>query len=85
MPHRYVVILAGSAIVSIPGTNQQALLRSEKNGLIIAADIASVSKVRHATHWLEETVVMQIPIAGNAPPPHTVLHEGAYDRSEMVH
>ena len=83
--YRWVVFLAGEAVISLPNSTQTATVPGGRNGLILATDIKNVSTIGHITVYpsKKETVVMQIPTADNAIPPHTVLHEGPCVKSEQ--
>ena len=50
-----------------------------KNGLILAADTACVSRRGHTTVYpsREQTVAVVLPLDGGEVPVHEVLHEGA--------
>ena len=83
---RYVFFFAGLAHVTLPNSTHEAWILGGKNGLIVAADTAAVSTLGHVTTYpsQEETMALQIPTAGGIVPPHTVLHEGACRRCEMI-
>jgi len=81
---RWVVVLAGEAVVSLPNSTQTATIPGGRNGLILAADIKNASTYGHITVYpnKKETIVMQIPTADNVIPPHSVLHDGPCAKSE---
>ena len=70
-----MVLLAGSAKVSVPEREQEAVLSAGKNSVLIAVDTADVSEVGHVTEFLEETVLLQIPFAEGVVPQHEVLYQ----------
>ena len=76
----------GLAHITLPNSTHEAWIIGGKNGLIIAADTADVSKVGHISDYpsQEETMSLQIPIADGVAPPHEVLHEGACTGVEMM-
>ncbi|KAL8652969.1 MAG: hypothetical protein Q9226_004035, partial [Calogaya cf. arnoldii] len=71
---QYVAFLSGTAVVSVPD-QPPVTIKGGKDGLIIAADTAAVSKQGHDTKYPsdEETTAIQIPTADGKVPPHTVL------------
>ena len=73
---RYVVFVAGSAIITVPGSDKIAYAKAGKNGLLFAADTATLSSDGHVTYFNKETFLMQIPTAGGIVPNHTVLYTG---------
>lgn len=83
---RYVAFLAGEAVVTIPDTGHSATIKGGKNGLIIAADTADVSKQGHITNYPseEETAAIQIPIADGKVPEHIVLHAGTCTKEDST-
>lgn len=72
---RYVAFLTGEAVITVPETGQSVTIKGGKDGLIIAADTADVSKEGHDTRYPsgEETIAVVIPIADGKVPEHTVL------------
>lgn len=82
---RYVAFLSGLAHITIPNSTQEAWIPGGRNGLIIAADTAAVSKEGHYTEYpsKKESIVLTIPTAGGKVPEHRVLHDGPCQRSEM--
>ena len=76
LSHRYAFFLTGSAIVSIPNSTQSATIGAGKNGLVFAADTAAVSSTGHITAFLEDTILIQIPLRDGVAPKHTILHDG---------
>ncbi|KAL8804120.1 MAG: hypothetical protein Q9182_002753 [Xanthomendoza sp. 2 TL-2023] len=82
---QWVYFTSGAATISLPTSPQKAHIKGGANGLILAADIAAVSKLGHTTVYpsKEQTVGVTIPIAGNRVPEHTVLHAGACTAKEM--
>ncbi|KAL8728278.1 MAG: hypothetical protein Q9166_005519 [cf. Caloplaca sp. 2 TL-2023] len=78
IPARYVAFLSGEAVVSVPGSGESAMIKGGKDGLIIAADTADVSKKGHDTRYptAEQTNAIQIPTADGKVPAHTVLYSG---------
>lgn len=82
---RYVAFTAGKAVISFPNSSAEATIYGGRNGLILATDIASVSIYGHITKYPSDqvTVLLQIPLANNKVPDHTVLHEGPCRRGEL--
>ncbi|KAL8715670.1 MAG: hypothetical protein Q9225_006329 [Loekoesia sp. 1 TL-2023] len=82
---QYVAFTAGKAVISFPNSTAGATIYGGRNGLILAADIASVSTYGHITKYPSNqvTVLLQIPLANNKVPDHTVLHEGPCTRGEQ--
>ncbi|KDQ54572.1 hypothetical protein JAAARDRAFT_49197 [Jaapia argillacea MUCL 33604] len=76
---QYVVFLSGLAHVTLPNSTADAWVPGGSNGLLVAADVASVSTYGHITTYPSpfETIALQIPTAGGIVPNHTVLHDGA--------
>lgn len=76
---RYVWFTSGTAVISLPISNDTATVKGGPNGLILAADTASVSALGHTTKYpsKERTVTLVLPLANNTLPVHTVLHAGA--------
>ncbi|KAI4169086.1 MAG: hypothetical protein LQ343_005949 [Gyalolechia ehrenbergii] len=72
---QYVAFLAGEAVISIPETGQSITIKGGKDGLIIAADTADVSKMGHETRYPsgEQTAAIAIPIQDGKLPEHTTL------------
>lgn len=83
--HRYVAFTSGLAVVSLPDSKEQAVVHGGKYGLIIAADIAPVSKQGHITRYPTDdtTTALQIRMKNNTPPQHSILHKGACRRDEL--
>ncbi|CAL8581567.1 hypothetical protein XPA_010209 [Xanthoria parietina] len=75
---QYVAFLSGTAVVSVPGSRQAATIKGGRDGLIIAADTADVSKQGHGTKYPsgEQTIAIQIPTEDGKVPAHTVLYAG---------
>ncbi|KAL8804740.1 MAG: hypothetical protein Q9200_005696 [Gallowayella weberi] len=75
---QYVAFLAGEAVVSTPESQQSAIIKGGKDGLIIAADTKDVSRLGHDTKYPsgEQTIGIQIPTVDGKVPPHTVLYSG---------
>ncbi|KAL8723925.1 MAG: hypothetical protein Q9181_007078 [Wetmoreana brouardii] len=75
---QYVAFIAGEAVLSVPESGQSASIKGGKDGLIIAADTADVSRKGHDTYYPsgEETIGIQIPTADGDVPAHTVLYSG---------
>ncbi|MCJ1363973.1 hypothetical protein MMC16_003082 [Acarospora aff. strigata] len=82
---QYVAFLSGLAHITLPNSNQEAWVRGGRNGLLIAADTAAVSKEGHITEYPSntETTALQIPIAEGTLPEHKVLYAGPCSRREM--
>ncbi|KAF7502496.1 hypothetical protein GJ744_005653 [Endocarpon pusillum] len=82
---QWVAFTAGEAVVSFPNSSAEATIHGGRNGLILAADIASVSTYGHITMYPSNrsTVVIQIPLANNKVPEHTVLYEGPCRKEEQ--
>ncbi|KAL8678938.1 MAG: hypothetical protein Q9186_004754 [Xanthomendoza sp. 1 TL-2023] len=76
---QWVYFTSGTALISLPTSPQTTTITGGPNGLILAADIAAVSKLGHTTVYpsKDQTVGVTIPIAGNKVPEHKVLHGGA--------
>ena len=81
---RYVVFVAGAAIITVPGSDEIAYVEAGKNGLLFAADTAALSSGGHVTYFNKETFLMQIPTAGGIVPNHTVLYTGQCRGEEMM-
>lgn len=83
---RYVAFTSGLAVVTLPDSDEKATIHGGKYGLIIAADIASVSKTGHITRYPSgsTTTALQIRMKDNTPPAHSILHKGACRRVELV-
>ncbi|KAL8990267.1 MAG: hypothetical protein Q9169_008164 [Polycauliona sp. 2 TL-2023] len=75
----------GKAVITLPKSPDKATVFGGANGLILAADVAAVSKLGHTTVYpsKEETTVVVMPIKGNTVPKHTVLHKGACTAKEQ--
>ncbi|KAL8800034.1 MAG: hypothetical protein Q9200_007371, partial [Gallowayella weberi] len=73
---QWVYFTSGSALISLPTSTDKATITGGANGLILAADIAAVSKLGHTTVYpsKDQTVGVTIPVAGNRVPEHKVLH-----------
>lgn len=73
-----MAFIAGEAVVSVPESGQSATIKGGKDGLIIAADTADVSRKGHDTKYPseQETIGIQIPTADGKAPAHTVLYPG---------
>ncbi|KAF1969176.1 hypothetical protein BU23DRAFT_591730 [Bimuria novae-zelandiae CBS 107.79] len=82
---QYVAFTSGVAVVSLPDSKEKATIIGGKYGLIIAADIASVSKQGHITRYptSSTTTALQIRMKDNTPPAHSLLHYGACRRDEL--
>lgn len=74
---RYVALLSGEAIISIPETGQSVRIEGGKDGLIIAADTKDVSVRGHRTVYpgAEQTVAISIPVREGRVPEHVVVEE----------
>ncbi|KAL8928985.1 MAG: hypothetical protein Q9208_001428 [Pyrenodesmia sp. 3 TL-2023] len=72
---QYVAFLAGEAIITVPETGQSVRIKGGKDGLIIAADTADVSRKGHDTRYPsgKQTVAVVIPLADGKVPEHIVL------------
>ena len=73
-----MAFLSGLAHITLPNSNQDVWVTGGKDGLIIAADTAAVSREGHFTTYpsTSETVALQIVVEGGKEPAHTVLHAG---------
>lgn len=82
---RYVAFTSGVAVVSLPDSNETATVIGGKYGLIVAADIASVSKQGHITRYPSNstTTALQIRMKDNTPPKYSILHSGACQQEEL--
>ncbi|KAI4249799.1 MAG: hypothetical protein L6R40_000588 [Gallowayella cf. fulva] len=82
---QWVYFTSGKAVISLPTSRDKATVEGGANGLILAADIAAVSKIGHTTVYpgKDQTVGVTIPIAGNKVPAHKVLHPGACTAKEQ--
>ncbi|KAL8665070.1 MAG: hypothetical protein Q9168_007779 [Polycauliona sp. 1 TL-2023] len=81
---QYVAFLSGEAVVSVP--NQPPVtIKGGRDGMIIAADTAAVSKQGHDTKYPsgKQTTAIQIPTADGKVPAHTVLHAGPCGKKEL--
>lgn len=76
---------AGLAVVSLPDSCEQAVVAGGKYGLIIAADVASVSEKGHITRYPGDTntVALQIRMKDGVAPEHKILHKGACQMDEV--
>ena len=83
--NRYVAFLSGVAHVTLPDSPEAATIHGGRNGLIIAADTADVSRKGHNTDYPsgQETTAIQIPTQGGMVPEHKVLHAGPCQKKEM--
>ena len=70
---------SGTAVISLPTSSDTAIIKGGASGLILAADIASVSALGHTTKYpsKERTVGLVLPLTNNTMPAHTVVHAGA--------
>ena len=84
--HRYVYFTSGSAVISLPSSNDTAKVKGGHDGLILATDIASVSRLGHVTTYgkKERTVGVAIGLANNTVPKHAVLHSGPCSKNEKI-
>ncbi|KJZ78300.1 hypothetical protein HIM_02338 [Hirsutella minnesotensis 3608] len=75
---QFVAFLSGQAHVTIPDSDEEALIEGGANGVIIAVDTSDVSKQGHRTTYPSNvsTNVLQLPFADGKIPPHKVLHSG---------
>ena len=82
---RYVAFTSGLAVVSLPDSGESVTVVGGKYGLIIAADIASVSKKGHITRYPSNstTIALQIRMKDNTPPKYSILHSGACKKKEL--
>ncbi|KAF2265546.1 hypothetical protein CC78DRAFT_460806 [Lojkania enalia] len=82
---QFVAFTSGVAVVSLPDSNEQATIYGGKYGLIIAADVASVSAKGHITRYPSDdsTIALQIRIEGGVPPTYKILHKGACRWKEL--
>lgn len=76
--YRWVVFLAGTAVISLPNSTEKATIQGGRQGLILAADTKNVSTLGHITTYPSQnsTVYVQIPLANSTVPMHKVLHTG---------
>ncbi|PFH62466.1 hypothetical protein XA68_13368 [Ophiocordyceps unilateralis] len=81
---QFVFFASGSALITLPNGTDKAMVEGGKNGLIIAADTADVSRHGHRTQYLsdENTVSLQVPIRNPEDFEHKVLHDGACTKAE---
>ncbi|KAL8817619.1 MAG: hypothetical protein Q9191_008112 [Dirinaria sp. TL-2023a] len=81
---QYVWFTSGKAVISLPTSSETAMVRGGANGLILAIDIAAVSKLGHKTVYpsRRRTVGTAIALTNNTVPEHTVLHAGACTEEE---
>ena len=70
---------SGTGVISLPTSKDTVTVKGGAKGLILAADIASVSALGHITKYptKERTVGLVFPLANNTVPVHTVVHAGA--------
>ncbi|KAL8992408.1 MAG: hypothetical protein Q9169_007124 [Polycauliona sp. 2 TL-2023] len=82
---QWVYYTSGKAVITLPKSPDTATVFGGANGLILAADVAAVSKLGHTTVYPsgQETTVVVMPIKGNMVPKHTVLHKGACTAKEQ--
>ena len=80
------MFIAGLAHVTLPDSEDDVWIRGGENGLIIAADVAAVSRSGHITNYpsKRETLAIQIPTKGGLLPRHRVLHKGACHKQETA-
>ncbi|KAI5921250.1 hypothetical protein F4810DRAFT_722721 [Camillea tinctor] len=86
-PHnQWVMIIRGTARITLPGETTYAHLVGGPYALIFAADTADVSVRGHHTEWnsMTETIFLQIPTADGKVPPHVVLHKGPCGIKEVT-
>ncbi|KAL8707612.1 MAG: hypothetical protein Q9220_007399 [cf. Caloplaca sp. 1 TL-2023] len=84
---QFVGCLAGESVVTIPNSTQTVTIRGNRNGLVLAADIKDLSILGHRSVYASDrqTVIVQIPVAGNRVPAHRILHGGAcLERMELL-
>ena len=79
-----MVLLLGSARLTIPERGQETIISTGKNSVLIAVDTPDVSGLGHISEFLEETILLQVPFAGGALPNHTVLYQEACNCEELV-
>ena len=72
--------------MSLPTSNDSAVIHGGKFGLIIAVDVEGVSALGHETVYPsdEETVALAIPILEGFVPKHKVLHKGACTECDLA-
>ncbi|KJZ76309.1 hypothetical protein HIM_04391 [Hirsutella minnesotensis 3608] len=83
---QFVSFLSGQAVVTIPGTDEEAIIEGGANGLIIAVDTSDVSKEGHRTTYPGDTptVALQLPFPGGKIPPHKMRKEGVVANNDVV-
>lgn len=69
----------------MPCSNQEVWIKGGAGGLILATDIADVSKRGHITTYPSDikTVAIAIPTADGEVPAHTLLHDGPCEGDEL--
>ncbi|KAH7104485.1 hypothetical protein BKA62DRAFT_589910, partial [Auriculariales sp. MPI-PUGE-AT-0066] len=75
---QFVAFLSGVAHITLPESDEEAYVVGGSHGLIIAADVAAVSRKGHITRYptTEYTRALQIPTYGGKVPSHKVVHKG---------
>lgn len=80
------MFLSGMVHITLPDSEHEAWVQGGKYGILIAADLKHLSSSGHITDFpsTDETVILQLPIPGNAVPGHTVLHDGACGSQHLI-
>ncbi len=82
---RWVYFTSGEAVITLPTSSDKVKVKGGARWLILAADVAAVSRLGHTTVYpgKEQTVGVVIPVEGNKVPEHKVLHPGACTAKEQ--
>ena len=83
--NRYNIFLSGTLRITIPNSPQEVIVHGGKHGFLLAADIASVSKLGHVSSVVgdEELTGLMIPTLNAAIPPHKVIREDPCTKDDM--
>ncbi|KJZ72678.1 hypothetical protein HIM_07870 [Hirsutella minnesotensis 3608] len=75
---QFVSFLSGLAHITVPGSDEEAVVEGGINGLIIAVDTPDVSKNGHRTIFPGNTptAALELPFPEGKIPAHKVLHSG---------
>jgi hypothetical protein len=88
---RFSIVLSGLVHFKIPNSTlepsaSEAWIAGGRNGLIIAADLASHSQYGHFAEFPSDaaTVLVQVPTANGGIPDHDILHAGPCGWEDMI-
>lgn len=73
------------AHITFPDGSMDAYIEGGEFGIVFATDIENLSQLGHNTSYPSdvESVALEIPMKDNVIPPHSVLHKGPCEPSEM--